>query len=82
MRSSSDSAGAHGTGFAILGADFDVGSSWSALVFRAALPSNWNKPARARRRRKSRFPRWAASIGYRLVKALVKCIVILSEAKL
>ena len=44
MRSSSDSAGARGIGFAILGAGFGIGSSSSVLVLRAALPSNWNKP--------------------------------------
>jgi hypothetical protein len=71
MRSSSDSAGARGIGFGILGAGFDIGFSSSALVLRAALPSNWNKPARASSKRKSKFPGCTASkvfaVGIKIV---------------
>jgi hypothetical protein len=71
MRSSSDSADARGIGFSVMGAGFGVGSSSSLLVLRAALPSNWNKPARASSKRKSKFPGCTASkvfaVGIKIV---------------
>ena len=55
MRSSSDSAGARGIGFSVLGAGFDVGSVSSVFVLLAALASNCTNNATAMSRRKMRF---------------------------